>query len=135
MKPKVLDLCPIARAPPFGFRPRIGEGVSLAPDVLAPRAPTEIDEDELGMVGFERFQQGRDGGGDRRGDERRRRLLLSQHRQGDVFRRAAGQARSDAGRGRIGACDCGSLQHLLLCFAGAAGQRCNVCGKIAVLGA
>ncbi len=72
--------------------------------------------------------------GGRRAHQRGRRLLLSHHRQGDVFRRAARQARSDARGVAHGAGGRGSVQHLLLRLSGAAGQRGDGRGEVAILG-
>ena len=63
------------------------------------------------------------------------RVLLSHHHQGDVFRRAAHQARSDADGTAHGAGGRGPVQHLVLRLSGAAGQRGYGCGEVTVLDA
>ena len=69
----------------------------------------------------------------RRADQRGRGLLLSHHHQGDVFRGAARQARSDAHGTAHGAGGRGPVQHLLLRLSGAAGERGNGRGEVAFL--
>ena len=69
----------------------------------------------------------------RRARQRGRRVLLSHHHQGDVFRRAARQARPDARGIAHRAGGCGPLQHLLLRLSGAAGEHGNGRGEVAIL--
>src|SRR5262249_39577534 len=61
-------------------------------------------------------------------------LLLPVDHQGDVFRRAAAEARSGARGAAHGAGGRRSLQYPVLRLSGAAGQRCERGGEITVLG-
>ena len=83
--------------------------------------------------------RGRDQGGPvhagrhRRAHQRGGRVLLSDHHQGDVFRRAGRRDRTDAHRTAHGAGGRRHLQHLLLRLPGAAGQRRHGGGEVVLL--